>query len=363
MSKISFNCVDVFAGAGGFSLAAKNLGFKVKLAVEYDRHAASTYKQNICDDLENTRILINDIRDLDPHHEISFVLSNEEHCDLLLGGPPCQGYSSHRLKNSGVNDDRNGLIQTYFDWVKAIRPTVFVMENVPGMLWKRHTSFVKDFYARGKREGYYLFEPVVLDARDYGIPQRRKRVFIVGLTKNSLSAEVEWPPRPTHSSPQKRVSGDGLENWVDCSEVFSDIRTDDINNIHMRHGPELTAAFKNTPLNGGSRLESGRLLDCHKNHSGHRDVYGRIDPKSQAPTMTTACFNPSKGRFVHPTKPHGITIRHAARIQSFPDSFVFHGGLTAAGRQVGNAVPIALGENVIKSIIPALRKYRNLNNS
>jgi DNA (cytosine-5)-methyltransferase 1 len=118
----------------------------------------------------------------------------------------------------------------------------------------------------------------------------------------------------------------------------------------MNHGPELIAAFKRTPANGGSRRDSGRVLACHVDHDGHKDVYGRIDPSKPAPTMTTACINPSKGRFVHPVLHHGITARQAARIQTFPDDYIFVGGLMAAGKQIGNAVPVALGEVLIRHI-------------
>jgi DNA (cytosine-5)-methyltransferase 1 len=122
----------------------------------------------------------------------------------------------------------------------------------------------------------------------------------------------------------------------------------------MKHNDELISAFKNTPLNGGSRRDSGRILPCHKNHDGHKDVYGRIDSRLPAPTMTTACINPSKGRFVHPMEHHGITIRQAARIQTFPDSFVFEGGLTAAGKQIGNAVPVRMAEIIIRQLVSLL---------
>jgi DNA (cytosine-5)-methyltransferase 1 len=122
----------------------------------------------------------------------------------------------------------------------------------------------------------------------------------------------------------------------------------------MKSSGELVKAFKNTPKNGGSRSDSGRHLPCHKNHNGHKDVYGRIDPSRPGPTMTTACINPSKGRFVHPTQNHGISARHAARFQGFPDSFKFDGGLMASGKQIGNAVPIKLGEAVIGAIITGL---------
>ena len=106
--------------------------------------------------------------------------------------------------------------------------------------------------------------------------------------------------------------------------------------------------FKKTKLNGGGREGwKDDALDCHKTHTGHKDVYGRIDPKKLGPTMTTGCINPSKGRFVHPTKHHAITARHAARFQTFPDDFIFEGGLGNSGKQIGNAVPVALGEHIL----------------
>jgi DNA (cytosine-5)-methyltransferase 1 len=127
----------------------------------------------------------------------------------------------------------------------------------------------------------------------------------------------------------------------------------------MKHSDELIEAFKRTPINGGSRKDSGRILPCHKDHRGHNDVYGRIDPDVPAPTMTTACINPSKGRFVHPTEHHGITLRQAARIQSFPEWYVFEGGLMAGGAQVGNAVPVGLATELLVPLKKAVRKVRN----
>ncbi|MNF99158.1 putative BsuMI modification methylase subunit YdiO [compost metagenome] len=124
----------------------------------------------------------------------------------------------------------------------------------------------------------------------------------------------------------------------------------------MNHSEALIELFKNTPINGGSRSDSGRVLKCHQGHGGHSDVYGRINPSKPGPTMTTACINPSKGRFVHPTENHGITLRQAARLQTFPDNFIFSGGLMAAGVQIGNAVPILLGQAIIEKISQALAR-------
>lgn len=345
--------VDLFAGAGGFSLAATNAGCDVVFAVENDGHAANTYERNLCKMGVGlpTKVYTDDIRVLNPKALASEHFNYEAGCDLLLGGPPCQGFSTHRINGSGVNDPRNALIYSYFDFVKALKPHVFLMENVPGLLWPRHAEYLEKFYLLAEKAGYSVFAPCQLDARDYGVPQRRKRVFVLGVRKGLNLEGFNWPPLPSHTSDN---DDDSLSSWVTCSKAFFPAPKGDPNAIHMNHGPELIKAFRNTPANGGSRRDSGRVLPCHKTHDGHKDVYGRIDARLPAPTMTTACINPSKGRFVHPVENHGITVRQAARIQTFPDSFVFEGGLTAAGKQIGNAVPIKLGEVLIKEIVKLL---------
>lgn len=345
----NLSAVDLFAGAGGLSLAAINSGFNIKFAIENDSHSATTYRQNICKLPGNKRTVLyeEDILEYSPE-QLKKTHFNNRACDLLLGGPPCQGFSTHRILDAGVNDPRNELILSYFSFVKSLSPSVFLLENVPGILWERHKKHLKRFYSAGRAAGYYLMDPALIDARDYGVPQRRRRVFIIGFREDTNFREINWPPPPTHSDP--RIEDSRLKPWVSCKHVFKRSLSGDINNLHMNHGPELIATFKKTPLNGGSRQESGRILKCHKNHNGHKDVYGRIDPNQPAPTMTTACINPSKGRFVHPTDHNGITARHAARIQTFPDDFTFHGGLTAAGRQIGNAVPVELGKALIKPL-------------
>lgn len=214
------------------------------------------------------------------------------------------------------------------------------------------------FYREGALAGYNLQEAVVVDARNYGIGQRRKRVFILGIRSGLDSSDLSWPPPRTHGSEAARRSDPDLLPWVNCASAFADAPLGDENDVHMTHSAELVEAFRKTPANGGSRKDSGRVLPCHRAHDGHKDVYGRIDPQQPAPTMTTACINPSKGRFVHPVEHHGITVRQAARIQTFPDDFLFAGGLMAAGKQVGNAVPVELGRQLIAHLLPLLRRGR-----
>jgi DNA (cytosine-5)-methyltransferase 1 len=352
----TMTCVDLFAGAGGFSLAAKQAGLDVIAAIERDAHACNTYRANLVKRRRKTVLYEDDIFSISPKEFAAKHFPKASTCDLLLGGPPCQGFSTHRIKGAGVDDPRNRLVLRYFQFIAALKPKMFLMENVPGILWPRHKKFLDSLYRGAKRAGFQLFAPAVIDARDFGVPQRRKRVFILGI-RNDYKLAADWPPPSTHCPPEQIDEDSPLRAWVPASVVFKpDPPPDDLNDVHMQHTSELIKVFKATPKNGGSRGDSGRTLPCHADHDGHKDVYGRIDPKVPGPTMTTACVNPSKGRFVHPTRNHGITVRQAARFQTFPDTYKFAGGLTAAAMQIGNAVPVLLGKVLIEFLAKSLRK-------
>jgi DNA (cytosine-5)-methyltransferase 1 len=348
--------IDLFAGAGGFSLAATQAGMEVRLAVENNSHACTTYRENLIPKGSKIpRLIEDDIRNVDWEAELKRVDLEPGRCSILLGGPPCQGYSTHRINGAGVDDPRNELLLAYFDCLKRIMPEAFLVENVPGLLWPRHAAYLNKFLKKARQE-YSVFEPVVVNARDYGVPQSRKRVFILGIRADLPSVSVSWPPAQTHFEPTDPEVKRGGKAWLSASVVFDKpLKDSDPNAIHMNHGPELIQVFESTPKNGGSRRDSIRVLTCHKKHNGHKDVYGRMDPDCPGPTMTTACINPSKGRFVHPTENHGITARHAARFQTFPESFEFSGGLIASGRQIGNAVPVMLGTCLIRQVLEILK--------
>ena len=348
--------IDIFCGAGGFTLAAKEHGIKVIAAIDNNKHANQTYRNNFITRKRcKPKLYTNDVFEISPQTLLSDLKIKSCDLDILMGGPPCQGFSTHRVKDAGVNDPRNLLLKRYFDFVNTLKPKTFIVENVSGLLWKRHKRHVDMFYRSARNSGYKVFPPVVLNARDFGVPQNRKRVFILGI-RDDLNLTIDWPPKPTHFDPEsKEVKEQGYLPWVCASAVFQNpSQRDDPNSIHMNHSREMIEVFKSTPKNGGSRAQSKRQLPCHQNHDGHRDVYGRIDPSKPGPTITTGCVNPSKGRFLHPTENHGITLRQAARFQTFPDDFFFQGGLIAIAIQIGNAVPIHLGQKVIKSIYEVL---------
>lgn len=382
-SRKRMRAIDLFAGAGGFSLAAKEAGIEVKAAIELDKDACETYRKNLIGKSSREKLYQADITQLCPEDILNDLKIAPGELELLIGGPPCQGYSRHRFKDQGVDDPRNKLLITYFEFVSKIKPKAFLIENVPGLLWKRHEFYLRKFFSLAQDAGYSVFEPVKVNAKDYGVPQNRQRVFILGVRKDISANHIEWPPQPTHF----RIGKGQKPEWITASSVFSepskDIRekiaevigcdesnrlqfgrglkskSEDPNVTHMVHKDYMIERFENTPIHG-SRLDSGVVLPCHSNgYVGHKDVYGRIFLNKPGPTMTTGCINPSKGRFLHPWENHGITIRHAARFQTFPDSYVFSGGIISQARQVGNAVPIELGKVLLSEVIYMLEQNTN----
>ncbi|WP_346205699.1 DNA cytosine methyltransferase [Aeromonas salmonicida] len=373
---MSFKAIDLFSGAGGFSLAALELNINILSAIEFDKHACETYKKNIVDKQDEPCVLLNsDIMDVDPISMMNSLDISEGELDIIIGGPPCQGFSSHRIKNSGVDDPRNNLLIRYFDFVSAYKPKLFLVENVPGLLWERHQSYLNDFKSLAQKNDYKIMGPLKLNAKNYGVPQNRSRVFILGVRNDIHLTPDAWPPKPTHFENKQPL-------WLNASSVFEkpsksilksiaeaigyeaasnlqfnehQFDKNDPLQISMNHSGTMIERFAMTPINGG-RYDIDFRLPCHDhNYRGHSDVYGRIRLSQPGPTITTGCYNPSKGRFLHPWENHGITLRHAARFQTFPDDYVFLGGVISQGKQIGNAVPVLMGKALLNSCLDILK--------
>ncbi|OOE62628.1 DNA cytosine methyltransferase [Salinivibrio kushneri] len=391
---MSGKVLDLFSGAGGFSLAAHRLGLTIEAAIEFDSMASHTYRENIVNRLnQKTKILNEDILSVDPDNLRNNLGLKAGELTLILGGPPCQGFSSHRLKDAGVNDPRNKLLFRYFDFVQAFSPKAFLVENVSGLFWKRHKEYLDKFIELANGNNYKILFCGALNAKDYGVPQNRKRAFILGVRKDINKEGFSFPPPQTHFSPKSEQVKSGSFKWRTASSVFEPLSNriiekyieqhfkphtnlgrkeaiellsslesgtalsaDDPCNVHMQPTEKMRKRFEHTRLNG-SRIDAGKEfeLKCHaNNYSGHKDVYGRICIHQPSNTITTGCNNPSKGRFVHPWRNHGITLRHASRLQTFPDDFIFYGSNTQQAKQIGNAVPPLLGEVLINEIINGL---------
>ncbi|WP_229381064.1 DNA cytosine methyltransferase [Shewanella psychropiezotolerans] len=213
--------IDLFAGAGGFSLAAHQAGLEVLAAIELDASAAQTYRKNIIDRLEQKTNLINgDILKIEPAELREKLGVKVGELELILGGPPCQGFSSHRINDAGVDDPRNKLLLRYYDFVEEFQPKAFLVENVAGLFWKKHASYLDKFKQLAQDNGYIIHFCDTLNAKDYGTPQNRKRAFILGVRKGVKNDEIAFPPAPDYFSPTSKEAKQGLLTWRTGSAVF-----------------------------------------------------------------------------------------------------------------------------------------------
>lgn len=321
--KTTYNAIDLFAGCGGLSLGMHQAGFETKIAVEIVELAADTFKLNH----QKTHVLQKDIRKV-TGAEIKRLLNNEP-LHLLAGCPPCQGFSSMRRlnKKSSVRDDRNQLVLDYLRLVRVLKPLTIMMENVPGL--KDYYLFKKVF-ATLKAMGY---DPkvAVVNVKDYGVPQNRKRLVMVGSRLGNLEiAKV-------------RVKKTTVRDAIGRIESIKKTR-DHVHKIVAVHSDKVLKRIAMTPKNGGSRkdLPKRYVLACHKEDTvGFNDVYGRLRWDDYSTTITGGCLNPSKGRFLHPRENRCITGREAALLQSFPKSYKFGKNINkdSLALLIGNALP------------------------
>jgi DNA (cytosine-5)-methyltransferase 1 len=322
--KKKYTAVDLFSGCGGLTLGLTQAGFKVLAAIESDALAVETYKANH----PKVKVSHGDIRAVQakPFRE-SLNLEIGE-LDLLAGCPPCQGFSALRTRNGAKQrrDQRNGLITEMLRFTRAFRPKAVMMENVPGLA--HHWSFKK--LCRDLRNLGYRVEWDIKDARHYGVPQRRKRLillaglrFDIALAKESEAVNTVWKAIGDLKQPGR--SHDKLQN------------------LREYRSKKVLEFIKAIPKDGGSRsdLPKWKQLACHKRTDGFKDIYGRMAWNEPAPTITGGCFNPSKGRFLHPAADRAITLREAAILQTFPRRYRFpaHKSKESIALMIGNALP------------------------
>jgi len=317
--------IDLFSGSGGLTLGLKRAGFKVIGAVDIDSLSVETYTKNH----KSVKIWQQDIRTLCVNEVKKQLNLKSGELDLLAGCPPCQGFSSIRTLNSSrkrITDPRNNLIFEFMRFVKGLRPKVVLLENVPGLAknWR-----IKIFSQELKKLGYSS-EYKVLDASNFGVPQRRRRMILI----SSRLGAIPFPSEVSGKIVVRDVIGN-LNTAGNSGDALHDLLVD--------HSAEVLERIKKTPKNGGSRsdLDVEYQLPCHQKCSGFKDVYGRIKWDDVSPTITSGCINPSKGRFIHPEENRSITLREAALLQGFPEDYYFSlkRGKSNAAVLIGNALP------------------------
>lgn len=327
--------IDLFAGAGGLSIGLEQAGFKLVAATDWDHWSCETLRANHKDIVVEEGDI--NLIDLDEFKKKLSV----PNIDMIVGGPPCQGFSA--LGKRVENDPRNQLWRQYMRFVEFFLPKVFLMENVPELLKSQEFAEIK---STAERLGY-LVEAKVLHAVDYGVPQKRRRVIIIG-------SRIGRPkhPEPSHYAlGQLSIEAYRKEPWRTVGDVIRDLPLEPTGeNWHVRRNPteKSLARYKTVPP-GGNRfnLPIELMPNCWiKKKTGSTDVFGRLEWDKPSLTIRTEFFKPEKGRYLHPQAHRPITVREAARLQTIPDNYILVGSHINVAKQVGNAVPCELARNI-----------------
>lgn len=350
--------IDLFSGAGGMSLGANLAGIDVRLAVESDPWAARTYALNF----PKTRVFQGDIalvtaKDLPSTHQPR----------VLFGGPPCQGFSTSNQKDRSSANPRNWLFQEFLRVVRIWEPDWVIFENVKGIIETEGGIFLQRA-VQGLGAAGYTVNYRVLNALEFGVPQRRQRVFVVG-SRHGIWYEF---PRKGKGKPitVKQAVGDlpELDNGASFDSLPYRSRRPsayallmrgeaDATTGHLvtRNGEEIIARYKHVPEGGNWESIPLSLMRNYSDRSRcHTGIYYRL--QRDAPSIVIGNYR--KNMLIHPTEHRGLSVREAARIQSFPDWFTFTGSIGFQQQQVGNAVPPLMARAVFAELV--LQHYKNM---
>lgn len=339
--KSQYKCIDSFSGAGGLCLGLIEAGFDVLYSFDIDSKSIATINAN-SKYFKGHKAEVRDIYDISPLKLLQDINLKSGELDLLAGGPPCQGFSIQRI-GSDI-DERNHLVEEYISQVIAINPKMFMLENVPGIEGKRGLTILQKALEIVAESGYFIHKQI-LDAQDYGVPQRRRRVVIVGERKDHTVPIFKYPTLCKHRVTVREVIGHLPIPPEDGSEhpTLSLHRRDRLSAKNIERLQHLQ------PGQGRNFLPQNLLADCHKvssNVIGHRNVYGRMPWDDVAPTITARFDSFTRGMFGHPEQNRSISLREGALLQTFPKDFKFVGNKVEIARQIGNAVPVLMAKQI-----------------
>lgn len=382
--KPTYNIIDLFCGTGSFSqgFMEKDSSFNLLCAIDILKNATDTVKLNH----PETNVINDDIRNIDLD-ELNNKLGHKK-IDVIIGGPPCQGFSSLRPnRSSDKEDDRNNLFYEFVKFVKYFQPSLFVLENVVGILTHNKGDTLKELI-KAFKEIDYAIDWRILNAANYGVPQKRERFILIGTNKMK---DIKFP-QPSHFFEGKSIGYKDNSRMLKGTEELSNAITvmEAISDLPEINSGEKSTVYKSSPLNNyqKSRRGNAKILTLHEasNHSpkmleiikhsgdnissipshlitsGFSSCYSRMRPNEPANTITVKFRSPSSSKCIHPFQNRSITIREAARLQGFKDDFKFSGSNTDISSLIGNAVPSPLGYAIANSAIYILEKRKSLKN-
>lgn len=353
MSKVKFIGIDLFSGAGGMSVGAISAGVDVKVAVEIDKYAAITYKANH----PNTKLLNDHIRKIKIN---GHCMADKNDVKILFGGPPCQGFSTSNQKTRNKENESNWLFKEYLRLTKEQKPDWVIVENVKGIVETENGYFFENIIASINKLGYTT-NHAILNSADYGVPQVRNRVFIVG-SLHGIKYEFPKPSTIKYLTVSDAISdlptlkNGALHHELEYKNISqtkyqSEMRKKSrkaINNFVTNNSKLVLERYEHIPQGGNWENIPVKLMKNYKDFSRcHTGIYHRL--KEDNPSIVIGNYR--KNMLIHPTENRGLSVREAARIQSFPDTFHFHGSIGFQQQQVGNSVPPLLAKAVFTKII------------
>jgi len=338
--------IDLFSGAGGLSCGARNAGFEIRVAIERDLASAKTFKRNHPDAF----VINNDIKTIDAKK-----LGVKPF--IIFGGPPCQGFSISNTQTRNMHNPKNYLFKEFIRFIKELSPQWFLFENVEGIVSFNKGITVKHIEQCFIELGYSVKSNIVC-ASDYGVPQNRNRFIMIG---NRLNIDFCFPKEQkikisvddAISDLPELANGEKLEKGI-----YKDVASDYAKKMRRKSKfPTQNFVSKNNDyvIERYSYIKQGqnwqaipkRLMLNYKNiNNCHSGIYKRLDPNKPSVVIS----NYRKNMLIHPYQDRGLSVREAARIQSFPDDFVFEGSLMKIQQQIGNAVPPIMAEKLFKKI-------------
>jgi len=339
--------LDMFSGCGGMSLGFSSLeqiegSFTLLGGVDINQTSLNTYSLNF--GVPGTQA---DVRDLAASpSDLRALLHRLPKYDskkplVLIGCAPCQGFSAHRKKNWNTSDDRNDLVGAFAQIAVTLQPECIVMENVPELLSGRYWHYFEKFRDLLTPSGYVIKQSIH-NAAEFGTPQERFRALVVATKSPGYVM-----PKALLQPSEFRTVRDAIGNLPSLAAGAQS--SSDTFHRSAKHRNSTINVIRSVPKDGGSR-PAGVGPACLDRTKGFSDVYGRLSWDKPSITITHYARNPASGRFTHPQQNRGLTMREAARLQGFPDSFTFTGGFDDVFRQIGEAVPPTFSLAVARSI-------------
>lgn len=362
---LNLTAVDLFAGAGGLSLGFENAGFKVVFAVENDVCSVETYRMNR--NGSGGEVILSDISQINFTDTLTKFRLERGEIDILMGGAPCQGFSFSNMKTRTADNPKNHLFKEFIRAAEEIYPKWILFENVSGIANFEKGKVIEIIHAELNNLGY-LCTSCIINSADYGVPQMRKRFFLIG---NRLGIKFSFP---------QPACGNGRKPYITVHDAVSDLpllnngsevdalpyqyndsnlseyqrkmrknlgKNYCLNNWTTKNSDLIVSRYKLIPPGGNWKDIPAHLMKNYKNKSNcHSGIYKRL--KWDEPSIVISNFR--KCMLIHPEQHRGLSVREAARLQSFPDKYIFYGRLGSQQQQVANAVPPLLAESIAATI-------------